>query len=112
MTLEALMVHHLDNMDSKLQGFLDALARERESDSNWAAPGFVFKRPLYKKTQVDMGMAQSPEAIKKPKPSPVAVAEKKPPKKEIPGKGPRPSEPLKTNLGSLLPENFQKKLKS
>lgn len=111
MTLEALMVHHLDNMDSKLQGFLDTLAKEREGDSHWAAPGFLFKRPLYKKTQADMGIKPSPSAATKPTPAPAAPAEKKSPKREPVEKRPHPSQPLKTNLGALLSENLQKKLK-
>lgn len=103
MTLEALMVHHLDNMDSKLQGFLDAIERERDGDTTWAAPGFLFKRPLYKKTDEDMG-GRPPPAKDKP-------VGKKP---TLPPKGPKPkkphsSQPLKTNLGSLLSEKLPKK---
>jgi 3'-5' exoribonuclease len=111
MTLEALMVHHLDNMDSKLQGFLDTLAREQEGDSNWTASGFLFKRPLYKKTSTDMGIEQnaSENIIKKSKPVSAETTEHKAPKKHPHEKRPHPSQPLKTNLGSLLSEKLQKK---
>jgi 3'-5' exoribonuclease len=102
MTLEALMVHHLDNMDSKLQGFLDSLARERESDSSWSTPGFLFKRPLYKNTQADMGTQPEPSLVTKSKPTPRTTPEKK--------SRPHPSQPLKTKLGALLTDKLQKKL--
>ena len=97
MTLEALMVHHLDNMDSKLQGFLDVLARETAGDSAWSAPNFLFKRPLYKKAMEDLG--QEPR-----KPQAVAVKKKPTPKPE---KRPRPKGPLKTNLGEVLSQQLK-----
>ena len=115
MTMEALMVHHLDNMDSKLQGFLDVVAREKESESAWTGSGFLFKRPLYKKTQADMGAEAEPAKVATPKAKPhparveTAGEEKKLPKKPVQEKRPHSSQPLKTNLGSLLAENFQKK---
>lgn len=100
MTLEALMVHHLDNMDSKIQGFLDVLARETEGDPNWAAVSFLFKRPLYKKTSEDMG--ENPASHEK------RTRPKNPPKPTT--KKPRPKTPLKTNLGDLLSEQLKAKL--
>ncbi len=106
MTLEALMVHHLDNMDSKLQGFLDTLSRETDGDTAWSASGFVFKRPLYKKVWEDMG----DEA---PRPKPVAKPERKPQVPQAKKSNPQPKNPprgpLKTSLGDLLTEQLKVK---
>lgn len=118
MTLEALMVHHLDNMDSKLQGFMDTLARETETESAWSTPGFVFKRPLYKKVWEDMG---KPSPLEKDNPvlapanpdyqPPINKPRKKPFKKAKPPHPKRERErgPLKTSLGDLLGEQLNAK---
>ncbi|MCE9624607.1 MAG: HD domain-containing protein [Deltaproteobacteria bacterium] len=54
-TLEALLVHHLDDMDSKIQGFLDLVQREGENDSAWTSHNNrLFERPLYKRTLSDL----------------------------------------------------------
>ncbi|MFO1463390.1 MAG: OB-fold nucleic acid binding domain-containing protein [bacterium] len=64
-TLEALVVHHLDDMDSKIQGFLDLVAREGENDSTWTSHNNrLFERPLYKKTREDLEGPVEPEAPK------------------------------------------------
>lgn len=63
-TLEALMVHHLDDMDSKIQGFLDLVAREGENDSDWTSHNNrLFERPLYKKVLRDMGHEAKPPSV-------------------------------------------------
>ena len=126
MTLEALMVHHLDNMDSKLQGFQDTVARETGGDQKWASPSFMFKRNLYKRTSDDITEtnpnAPKPESPKAPAAKPASPALGTAPKggkpappakrKENPAaKRPRPKEPLKTNLGDLLSEQLKGKQK-
>ncbi|MCP5468581.1 MAG: HD domain-containing protein [Deltaproteobacteria bacterium] len=81
MTLEAIMVHQLDNMDSKLQAFVDIMNRESgESDPYWSQGSIVFGKALYKQTAEDMGQdslfvktisvqrakkEESPQAVKK-----------------------------------------------
>ncbi len=56
MTLEAIMVHHLDNMDSKLQAFADIMKRESgEANPYWSQGSIVFGQALYKQTAEDMG---------------------------------------------------------
>ncbi len=74
MTLEALLVHQLDHLDSKLQAFQDSVAREAANDSRWSSAGFVFKRPLYKATESDMNPnSVSQIAEKKTPPSTTAM---------------------------------------
>ncbi len=53
MTLEALMVHYLDDLDSKIQGVLDLAAKEN-SDSRWTSFNRLFGRPMYKNSQGDL----------------------------------------------------------
>lgn len=54
-TLEAIVVHHLDDMDSKIQGFLDLVAREGEGDAAWTSHNNrLFERPLYKRAAQDL----------------------------------------------------------
>jgi len=97
MTQEALMVHHLDNMDSKLQAFEDVIAREPGGDPVWSTSGIVFKRPLYKKTQEDMEKSLGPKTSS-PKP--------KKPQRE-PERKKHLKKPLGTNLGELLSEKMK-----
>lgn len=113
MTLEALMVHHLDNMDSKLQGFLDTVAREADGDAAWASPSFMFKRPLYKKTWEDLG-ENTPNNLKSKTPDEL-LAKPKAQEKATPVKAINKAKsaqqaqikkPLKTNLGELLSEQL------
>ncbi len=138
MTLEALLVHQLDHLDSKLQAFQDSLARETSGDSRWSSAGFVFKRPLYKATASDMSPDSSPQTTEKkstPKPSipktDVVPPENRNDKKEASAESnktsketqDRPSQqskeehrphrvphhqPLGTNLGELLSAQLKK----
>ncbi len=45
-TVEALILHHLDNLDAKVNGFLEILKRD-EIESGWTDIKNVFRRPLY-----------------------------------------------------------------
>ena len=93
-TLEALVVSYLDDLDSKIQGFEDLVARDAEGDPTWTPYNQLFERPLYKRTRQDLEESVKPVTI--PAPSP----EKKTARKH--------SDPLVSNLGDLL----QKELKS
>lgn len=113
MTLEALVVHSLDNMDSKIQGFLDVLARETNADPTWSSDNFVFKRSLYKRTRSDMeesiaDTSAAPQAPAPPaaNPSPPRGQKKAGPEK-APVKKTQMRGPLKTNLGELLSEKLK-----
>ncbi len=54
MTLEAIMVHYLDDMDSKIQGVLDLAEKEGENNSSWTSFNRLFGRPMYKATLEDV----------------------------------------------------------
>jgi len=45
-TLEALILHHLDNLDAKVNGFLEIVERG-EIESGWTDIKNLFRRPLY-----------------------------------------------------------------
>ena len=88
------MVHHLDDMDSKIQGFLDLVAREGENDSDWTSHNNrLFERPLYKRARRDMG-SERPAATEAIQPS----EERKPHSKA----------PLTSSLGEALKISMQK----
>lgn len=82
MTMEAIMVHYLDDMDSKLQGVLDLAAKENNPDSDWVSFNRLFGRPMYIGTLKDL--------------------EEKEEKQNPPAKKKSYSEPLSTNLGELF----------
>lgn len=83
MTMEAIMVHYLDDMDSKLQGVMDLAAKEANLDSGWVSFNRLFGRPMYIGTQKDLNVERLEQS---------------------PSERPKKShkEPLTTNLGSLL----------
>lgn len=93
-TLEALMVHHLDDMDSKIQGFLDLVAREGENDSDWTSHNNrLFERPLYKRVRRDMGGEEN------------TVTETSAPSEE---RKPHSKAPLTSSLGEALKISMKK----
>ncbi len=47
MTLEALILHHVDNLDAKINSFLEVTERRAEGDGRWTDMRNLFKRPLY-----------------------------------------------------------------
>lgn len=89
MTLEAIMVHYLDDLDSKIQGVLDLAAKERELDSAWVSFNRLFGRPMYKRTLQDLSETLSPTPPAKPSAS-------------SPIQSPSFKAPLTTNLGAQL----------
>lgn len=46
-TLEALMLHHADNLDAKTAGFIAASASAARADEPWTDAGNPFRRPLW-----------------------------------------------------------------
>lgn len=46
-TLEALVLHHVDNLDAKVNSFLEVIERNDGSDSKWTDMRNLFRRPLY-----------------------------------------------------------------
>jgi 3'-5' exoribonuclease len=101
MTLEAIMVHYLDDMDSKLQGVLD-LAEKENSENPWTNFNRLFGRPMYKSSLPDM------EESLKWSASPPSIPES-PPKNSAPQRKPRPHEPLTTSLADQLKKTLGEK---
>lgn len=46
-TMEAVVLHHVDNLDAKVNSFREIAERSGESDSPWTDMRNLFKRPLY-----------------------------------------------------------------
>ena len=46
-TLEALVLHHADNLDAKTAGFIEASASAGMVEEPWTDAGNLFRRPLY-----------------------------------------------------------------
>lgn len=46
-TLEAIILHHVDNLDAKMAGFMDAVTRNLRDATRWTDASNLFKRPLY-----------------------------------------------------------------
>lgn len=46
-TFEALLLHHVDNLDAKAAGFSGALRGASLIEENWTDAGNLFRRPLY-----------------------------------------------------------------
>jgi len=110
MTLEAIMVHYLDDMDSKLQGMMDLSERET-GEGPWISYNRLFGRPLYAGTASDLqeslkSFPGNPPASEGPAPSGNPPS---PMKEKGPAKRPNPHEPLTTNLGDYLKKSLGEK---
>jgi len=46
-TLEALLLHHVDNLDAKAAGFVSFISAASRADESWTDAGNLFRRPLY-----------------------------------------------------------------
>jgi 3'-5' exoribonuclease len=46
-TLEALVLHHIDNLDAKATGFTELLGAASRVDESWTDAANLFRRPLY-----------------------------------------------------------------
>ena len=49
MTIESIALHHLDNLDAKLNAFTSAIESEGEAEGNWTQWNRMFQRRLYRK---------------------------------------------------------------
>jgi 3'-5' exoribonuclease len=67
---EALLLHHLDNLDSKMEALRAALERERVSESEWTAYNYALDRSLLDKEKY----LNPPPPREAPKPPPAAAA--------------------------------------
>jgi 3'-5' exoribonuclease len=102
MTLEALVVHHLDNMDSKIQGFCDIMNRDSQNDSAWTSMTPLFGSPLYKRAREDLE-----ESLQFQAPASPAKKPHKEPKEKAPNKSHQ--KPLTSNLGEILQKSLEEK---
>ena len=58
--LEALLLHHLDNLDSKMECMRAAIARDRNVDGCWTAYNSALDRSVLKKARfLDEGVAET-----------------------------------------------------
>jgi len=46
-TVEALLLHHVDNLDAKTAGFSQLLAAATLTDEQWTDSANLFRRPLF-----------------------------------------------------------------
>jgi 3'-5' exoribonuclease len=51
MTLEAITLHYLDNIDAKIHAFNKAITNDKDSSDNWTTYNKMFERKLFKKSQ-------------------------------------------------------------
>ena len=56
MTVEAIALHHLDNLDAKIEASTAAIENDRFDDGNWTEFNRMFQRRLYRGT-----LAEPPE---------------------------------------------------
>jgi len=49
---ESMVLHYLDNLDSKLASMLDLIAGDTNTDSEWTAFNRMFERPLFKGSKI------------------------------------------------------------
>jgi len=63
MTLEALILHKLDDLDSKIQAMQWALERDGSIEGEWTSFNAMFQRPLYRGPRdVQSGQTTGPQA--------------------------------------------------
>jgi 3'-5' exoribonuclease len=66
MTVEAVAIHHLDNLDAKVNAFARAIKEDANAQSKWTNYDPKLERKLYKG---DLGRSAAPA---KPKPAPTS----------------------------------------
>jgi len=52
-TIEALLLHHVDNLDAKAAGFAQVLSGATRAEETWTDAGNMFRRPLYAPRSVE-----------------------------------------------------------
>lgn len=55
--LEALLLHHADNLDAKAEGFIEAVSGAGAAGEGWSAVTNLFRRPLYVPRPIHREMA-------------------------------------------------------
>ncbi len=60
-TLEALLLHHADNLDAKATGFLEAANGAIRAEERWTDAKNLFRRPLYAPRPVEADRWHEPE---------------------------------------------------
>lgn len=64
---EAMLLHHLDNLDSKMECLRSMIAKDRQVDGCWTAYNHSLSRSILKKLKfLDLGEIQQPELEPKP----------------------------------------------
>ncbi len=51
--LEAIILHHVDNLDAKVMGFKEIISKYKDSDLQWTDLKNLFRRPLYIPKAID-----------------------------------------------------------
>lgn len=59
-TLEALLLHHADNLDAKAAGFSALLGRAARADESWTDASNLFRRPLWAPRAAEDDRSQRP----------------------------------------------------
>ena len=69
---EALLLHHLDNLDSKMECVRGLIEQDRPVDGLWTSHNNSLDRPLLKKSRYlnETAAPAAPEAAEEPKPAP------------------------------------------
>jgi len=60
-TVEALLLHHVDNLDAKTAGFAQALAAVTLTDEQWTDSANLFRRPLFAPRAAEDDRQRRPE---------------------------------------------------
>lgn len=59
-TVEALLLHHADNLDAKASGFLEIAGRASAAQETWTDTDNLFRRPLYAPAALEGGGSTRP----------------------------------------------------
>jgi len=62
MTVEALALHYLDNIDAKIHAFSKAITNDKDSSDNWTGYNKMFDRKLFKKSHLSACNAPADES--------------------------------------------------
>lgn len=60
-TIEALLLHHADNLDTKAAGFASLVSGAAQVDEDWTDAGNLFRRPLYAPRAVEDDRPHRPD---------------------------------------------------
>ena len=83
---EAMLLHYLDDLDSKMECMRSLIAQDRQVEGEWTSYSQPLERSLLKKLRYLEGKAPSPPApaiVPTPPPAPVAAAPREPQRKAV-----------------------------